>query len=147
MKQHPTPLPLPPAASSATDDVPHVYVVNSEEDFLEMIGELLSDSRVRVTLEQMRPNVAVTVDNLRSARPDLLLLDAVPYRNDADLLLDSLQADKDLSGLPVLLASTLPGFAEQVAARHDDFVREILPKPFDIDDFIGMLSRLLGKAI
>ena len=67
-------------------------------------AELLADARVRVTLEQLRPNVAVTADNLRSARPDLLLLDVVPFRNDADLLLDHLEADEDMRGLPVLLA-------------------------------------------
>jgi DNA-binding response OmpR family regulator len=145
MKQHPTPLPLPPAPTA--DGLPHVHVVNSDPDFLEMIAELLSDSRVRVTLEQMRPNVAVTADNLRSARPDLLLLDVVPFRNDADLLLGQLEADEEMRGLPVLLASTTPGFAERVAERHAEVVRDIVAKPFEVDDLLDRLGRLLNAPV
>ncbi len=143
--KRPTQLPLPPAPVAG--DLPHVYVVNSDADFLEMIAELLSDSRVRVTLEQMRPNVAVTVQNLRSARPDLLLLDVVPFHDDADVLLDALESSDDVHGMPVLLASTTPGFAEKVAARHGEFVRDILAKPFELDAFFELLSRLLREPI
>jgi CheY-like chemotaxis protein len=135
------PLPLPPATE--VDEQPHVYVINSDPSFLEMIGELLADTRVRVTLEQMRPNVLVTVDNLRSARPDLLILDVVPYRGDAERLLDSLCDDDGLSELPVLLACTSAGIAERVAERFPDLVRDVLPKPFDLNDFFARLERLL----
>jgi DNA-binding response OmpR family regulator len=121
--------------------------VNSDPDFLEMIAELLADARVRVTLEQLRPNVAVTADNLRSSRPDLLVLDVVPFRNDADLLLDHLEADENMQGLPVLLASTTIGFAEQVAERHADLVRDILAKPFEVDDLLDRLGRLLNERV
>ena len=145
MNQNPTPLPLPPAP--VADDAPHVYVINSDAEFLEMIAVLLEDTRARFTLEQMRPNVAVTVDNLRSARPDLLLLDVVPYREDADLLLDYLEEVEELSALPVLLASTAPGVAARVAERHGAFVRDILAKPFEIDAFYDLLSRLLREPI
>ena len=139
------PLPLPPVP--AADEKPHVYVINSDPAFLEMIADLLADVRVHVTLEQLRPNVAVTVANLRSARPDLLILDVVPFREDADLLLSQLEAEDDLMGLPVLLASTTPGFAEQVAQTHADFVRDILVKPFDLDSFYALLRRLLQAPL
>jgi DNA-binding response OmpR family regulator len=139
------PLPLPPAP--AGDEKPHVYVINSDPAFLEMIADLLADVRVHVTLEQLRPNVAVTVANLRSARPDLLILDVVPFREDADLLLSQLEAEDDLMGLPVLLASTTPGFAEQIAQSHADLVRDILVKPFDLDSFYALLRRLLQSPL
>ena len=135
------PLPLPPSAE--LEGPPHVYVINSDPSFLEMIGELLADTRVRVTLEQMRPNVLVTVDNLRSARPDLLILDVVPYRGDAEQLLDYLRDDDELHELPVLLACTSAGIAERLAERHADLVRDVLPKPFDLDEFFTLLERLL----
>lgn len=138
------PLPLPPSPAAEVDGQPHVYVINSDPSFLEMIGELLEDTRVRVTLEQMRPNALVTVDNLRSARPDLLILDVVPYQGDAERLLDLLRDDDDdLSELPVLLACTSASIAERVAERFPDLVREVLPKPFDLDDFFARLGRLL----
>lgn len=135
------PLPLPP--SPEPDGPPHVYVINSDPSFLEMVGELLADTRVRVTLEQLRPNVLVTVDNLRSAQPDLLILDVVPYRGDAEQLLDELRDDDDLNELPVLLACTSAGIAERLAERFPDLVRDVLPKPFDLDEFFTRLERLL----
>jgi CheY-like chemotaxis protein len=135
------PLPLPP--SPEPDGPPHVYVINSDPGFLDMISELLADTRVRVTLEQMRPNVLVTVDNLRSAQPNLLILDVVPYRGDAEQLLDHLRDDDDLNELPVLLACTSAGIAERLAERFPDLVRDVLPKPFDLDEFFTRLERLL----
>jgi DNA-binding response OmpR family regulator len=132
--------PLPP--TPAPPGIPHIYVINSDEVFLETIGDLLQDSRVRVTLEQMRPNIEVTMANLRSARPDLLILDVVPRRSDAQMLLERMLHDEELSRIPVLAASTNPGLAEQVAAKYQPLVRDLLPKPFDFDEFFATLRRL-----
>lgn len=129
--------------SLESSDLPFIYVVNSDPDFLEMIGGLLEDVRVRVHLEEMRPNVAVTLDNLRSAGPDLLILDVVPYRNDARLLLERIAADDELRELPILLASTSAGVAEELANAYGNQVLDVLPKPFDLDDFYAKLSHIL----
>lgn len=136
-------LPLPPVREG--DERPYIYVVNSDPDFLEMIGELLADARAQVTLEQMRPNVDVTLANLRLARPDVLLLDVVPFQRDAQLLLDRLEQDATLGELPVILASTIPAVAEQLAETHASLVRDILSKPFDIDDFFTILHRVVTR--
>jgi DNA-binding response OmpR family regulator len=133
-------LPLPP--TPAPPGLPHIYVINSDEEFLETIGDLLSDVRVRVTLEQMRPNVEVTLANLRSARPDLLILDLVPHRGDAEDLLSRMEADADLRALAVLAASTNPRLAERTTEAHPDLVRAILPKPFDMDELFNLLRQL-----
>jgi DNA-binding response OmpR family regulator len=133
-------LPLPP--TPAPPGVPHIYVINSDEEFLETIGDLLTDVRVRVTLEQMRPNIEVTVANLHSAQPDLLILDVVPHRRDAQWLLERMGADLELSQIPVLAASTNSGLAEQVAATYAPLVRAVLPKPFDVEEFFATLRHL-----
>lgn len=138
-------LPLPPVP--LPDDRPHIHVINSDEMFLEMMADLLADTRAHVTLEQMRPNLAVTVGNLRAARPDLLLLDVVPFRTEAATLLDLLERDADLRDLPILLASTSPDIAERLAAAHPTLVRDILPKPFDLEAFYAKLHRLAGIAV
>ncbi|MGH2514033.1 MAG: response regulator [Ktedonobacterales bacterium] len=132
---------LPP--SSGSSDLPNIYVVNSDPDFLEMIGSLLEDVRVRIHLEQMRPNIAVTVDNLRSAKPDLLILDVIPYQQDARQLMERIAADGELRHLPIMLASTSAGVAEELANAFGDQVLEVLPKPFDLDDFYLKVSRIL----
>lgn len=141
MSRHTDSPALPPSPESS--DLPYIYVVNSDADFLDMIGSLLEDVRVRVHLEEIRPNVAVTVDNLRSARPDLLILDVIPYQNDAGLLLERIAADDELRNLPIMLASTSTGVAEELANAYGNQVFDVLPKPFDLDDFYTKLSRVL----
>ena len=134
-------LPLPPFHPD--DGRPLVYVVNSNEEFLEMIADLLSDSRAEVVLEQMRPNVEVTLENLRSAHPDLLILDIVSHQKDGPILLARIAADAELQHLPVMLASTNPRVAEQLAGTYANVVRDVLPKPFDLDDFFAKLNQLV----
>jgi DNA-binding NtrC family response regulator len=132
---------LPPAPGP--DGRPHIYVINSDPDFLNLIRMLLEDARVHVTVEQLRPNVEVSLDNLRSARPDLLILDVIPYRHEAAVLLEHMERDDDLKRLPVLVASTTASIAEQLADAHPDIVRDVLPKPFDLDAFYATLSTLV----
>jgi DNA-binding NtrC family response regulator len=139
MSHRNTPLPLPPVASR--NGQPGIYVVNSDAEFLEMIGDLLADSQVTVSLEQMHPDVAVTLDNLRLARPNLLLLDVIPFRPVAERLLDEIEADPGLWQMSVIVASTSPAAAAQVAKAHPRLVRDILPKPFGLDEFYDTLSR------
>lgn len=134
-------LPLPPFHPD--DGRPLVYVINSNQEFLEMIAELLSDSRAEVVLEQMRPNLEVTLNNLRSARPDLVILDIIAHQKDGPLLLGRIADDPGLSHLPVMLASTNPRVAEELANTYPNVVRDILPKPFDLDDFFATLNRLV----
>jgi CheY-like chemotaxis protein len=137
----PEELALPPTPSP--DGKPHVYVINSSQDFLDMIHDVLSDAQLFVTLEQQRPNVEVTLQNLRAAQPDLLLLDVVPARSDAARLLAALADSEDLHEFPVLLASTSPQLAEALAKQYAALVREVLPKPFELDDLYARLHRLV----
>jgi CheY-like chemotaxis protein len=139
------PLPLPP--TPADEHKPHVYVINSSEDFLEMMDDVLSDVELHVTLEQLRPNVEVTLGNLRSARPDLVLLDVVPYRADSLRLLTALSDAGDLKHVPVVLVSTSTAMAGNLANQHAPVVREVLPKPFDLDTFYALLHRLIGVPV
>lgn len=145
MPDNDTTLPLPPTA--AHDNRPHIYVINGDEDFLEMMHDLLSDVRVHVTVELMRPNTGVTLANLRSARPDLVIVDVTPYTDSARSLLAALAAADDLRHRPVMLASTNLGLAERVADDYSDFVCDVLPKPFDVQDFYLKLHHLVGIAM
>jgi CheY-like chemotaxis protein len=135
------PLPLPPTPSP--EGQPHIYVINSDEAFLEMIADLLEDTRARVTLEHMRPTIEVTIANLRSAQPDVLLLDVMPIYQGAAQLLDRMDEEPELCEFPVILASTVPGVAERLAEAHAARVADVLPKPFDMDTFYTLLNRVV----
>lgn len=125
---------------------PVVYVVNSDPAFLEMIGELLADARVQVQLDQLSYHIEHTLDQLREIRPALLILDIVPGRDEPVQLLDQIQQSADLQSLPIMLASTSPGLAESAANMHPHLVRDVLPKPFDLEVFYTKLAKLVSGA-
>src|SRR5262249_2052316 len=112
----------------------HVYIVDCESEFLDVMAVLLEDPRedprVQRALEQMGPNAVVTLDTLRGARPDPVILEVVPCRQDAATPLVLLEQDPALCHLPILPASTSPGVAEQLVDAHDALVQDVLPKPF-----------------
>jgi response regulator RpfG family c-di-GMP phosphodiesterase len=134
-------VPLPPTPAEA--GLPHLYVLNTNPEFLDLIRDVLEDTRIHVTVEQMRPNVAVTQDNLRTAQPDLVVVDVVPSHEDAARLLAELAATPDLQDLPIMLASTSPQIAEALAQQYPEQVREVLSKPFDLDDLFAKLSEFV----
>jgi len=136
------PAPLPPTSNPS--DLPHIYVINSSSAFLELIRDILSDVRLHITLEQMRPNPEVTISNLRSAQPDLLILDVVPYTDDAIQILERMKDDSDLQNIPVMLISTSTNTAERIAETYTSLVREVLSKPFELDDLYAKLSKLIS---
>ena len=135
-------LPLPPQPDP--QGRPLLYVVNSNPEFLDLIRDILADVNMRVVVEQLRPNPEVTLSNLRSAQPDLILLDYVPFISDARLLLAALRDSADLHSLPVLLASTNPDAATDLASEFADQVVDVLPKPFDLDDLYRLMRQHLS---
>lgn len=133
-----TPLP------SAPPPLPHIYVLNADPSFLTLMGDLLQQKGVRVTLEQLQPHVDVTLDHLRAAAADLVLLDAPPTRPEPAQSLAGMAADTELRRLPVVLASTTPTLTSRLAEQYPDLVRATLPKPFELDVLYQTLGRLLA---
>lgn len=136
-----------PSSSPPRGDgiLPHIYVLDADPAFLEVAGDLLSEAGVRVTLEPIEGAAEEMLAGLRATEPDLLVLDVVPQRNDAAYLLTGMQADPALAKVPVLLTSTNPTIALSLATAHTALVRDLIAKPFDMDEFLAKLSHLLGR--
>ena len=129
---------------SAPAPLPHIYVLNAELSFLILMGDLLQQKGVHVTLEQLQPQVHVTLTHLRAAAPGLVLLDAPPTRPEPAQCLAGMAADAKLRQLPVVLTSTTPDLATRLADQYPALVRATLPKPFDLDVLYQTLGRLLA---
>jgi DNA-binding response OmpR family regulator len=77
----------------------------------------------------------------------LILLDLIPFRPDAVPLLTALASSEDMSELPVMLVSTNPTQAAEVADQFPQLVRDVLPKPLDLGDLFARLPQLAGVVV
>jgi len=135
--------PLPPTGSPGGQRR-HVFVLDADSAFLEVVGDLLADANVRATLELLQGDVAGVCERLAAEPPDLVLMDVAPQRTEAEALLQRMEADAALRAIGVLLVSTNLGLARRLAQTHASRVRDVLAKPFDLDEFYAQMRRLLG---
>ncbi len=120
-----------------------ILVVDDDTAILDLLRLLLESEGYAVTtaasLDQARAAIAV-------GRPDLVLCDvrlpdAAPFA-----LLDQLATDPATDTLPVLVCSGAAREIEQVTERLAQAHRAVVLKPFDIDDLLGTVARLLSGA-
>jgi putative two-component system response regulator len=84
------------------------------------------------------------MDSLTARRPDLLILDIdLPGLNGLDVF-DLLRNDRHWQGVPVLFLTALPEKA--ASANASAGVHEVMAKPFDVEDMLARVDRLMdGK--
>jgi DNA-binding response OmpR family regulator len=121
--------------------VKRVLVVEDDAD----IGTLIKatvEERLGVTADLVT-NGALVSDQLAAARPDLLILDVnIPGMNGLDVF-DLVRGGERWEG-PVLFLTAVPERALRAFARSG--VREIMRKPFDLDELTARVRELLARA-
>lgn len=116
-----------------------VLVADDEPDVADALRQVLTE-RLDVELDVVA-NGALVMDSVTARCPDLLILDvALPGLNGLDVF-DLLRSDPRLCGVPVLFLTGLPERAETASAATG--VHEVIAKPFDVDDLIVRVRRLM----
>jgi CheY-like chemotaxis protein len=121
---------------------PRISVINDNPEFLELMGDILGeDSGFAVTLHD---GARTGIDAIRSARPDLIIVDLLLGGASGWELVTLARADPTLADVPIIVCTAdvaqLRRRAEELAATSDVHV---LQKPFGIDDLLGTIDRLL----
>ena len=117
-----------------------VLIAEDEPDIVDALRQALLD-RLDVEADAVA-NGALVMDSIAARRPDLLILDVqLPGLNGLDVF-DLLRSDPLCQGLPVLFLTGLPERAETAIASFG--VHEVLAKPFDVNDLIARVERLMG---
>jgi CheY-like chemotaxis protein len=122
----------------------HVFVVNGEPDFLNLMRELLQDEDFNVTTTNYVPETFQTIEVLA---PDLIVADLVVGQRAGWELLEQLRAGAATRGIPVILASTDPKLLERAEAdterygEHESFV-----KPFSVERVVALIHDVIGPA-
>jgi DNA-binding response OmpR family regulator len=122
----------------------HVYVVNGSPEFLDIVRELLQEENYNVTTTNFVPRSFETIE---AAQPSMLIIDLVIGESAGWDLLARLRNAASTRDIPILLVSTRPHLLDEARDHHDEFGgdRHLL-KPFDLDDLLGLIEELIGKA-
>ncbi len=117
---------------------PRILIVEDDDITAECLSDLLSAEGYAT---QVLPTPR-TLEALRQAQPDLVLLDLVFPDARGEELLQALRRDRDLAAVPVVLLSAVPHLAERAAGLP---VQGHVSKPFDLDVLLRAVGELAGR--
>jgi DNA-binding response OmpR family regulator len=122
----------------------HVFVIQTEITFLDVVRELLVDERYHVTTTDFLPR---TFDAIAAFQPDLVILDLMFGRQAGWELLVQLTDAVITRDIPVIVTSTDPGLLHQAGDLQSRYGgRRFLIKPFDLDILLNAVHELIGQS-
>jgi CheY-like chemotaxis protein len=114
-----------------------VLIVDDEPAILETLASVLEDEGYRcLRAEDGKEGLAAVAQE----RPDLVISDVMMPGLDGREMLRAMRADPQIRDIPVIVMSAARGLPDIDRLDHDAF----LPKPFDIDNMLETVARLVG---
>lgn len=121
-----------------------IAAINDDTVFLDLLHELLSEEGYEVHLFKEANNA---YERVRELKPDGIILD---IRMDHPVtgwqVLELIKLDPALTNIPVVICSADLIALQERAVQLQSKGCEILPKPFDLDDLLGVLRRVVQPA-
>lgn len=120
-----------------------IAIIDDDMIFLELMQDLLGIGEgfeVATSSNWLDSHAFV-----QRTRPDLVIVDLMMGRDQTGwAVIDQLRSDPETSQIPIILCSA----AAPVMDRHADRLEqtpglELITKPFDVDQFLGVIERLL----
>ncbi len=131
-------------AKASTQLGKHVLVVNDTQEILDLFTLILEEEGYRVTA------LGFAVEDLRKIieiAPDLVILDLVFDREYVGWqTLQKMKMHRETEKLPVLVCTAEVRKAQEIQGYLAEKGVGLLLKPFDIDELIGQVGRLLGDG-
>jgi DNA-binding response OmpR family regulator len=121
----------------------HIMVVNDSVEFLQLMEDLLTDQGYEVSIVEKGAGTRAAAKRLQ---PDLLIIDVRMPDLDGFEVLNLLQLDPETAAIPVLVCTA----AVQDVQVQEPMLRDrgipVLFKPFDIDELLNTVRRLLDQS-
>lgn len=116
-----------------------IVVIDDERSILEALEFMLSEEGYHVRTAS-RGNELLS---LTREKPDLIILDLLISGEDGRQLCRMLKTREDTKDIPVIMISAHPNAYHSIKeCGADDF----LPKPFDMNEFLNVISKYCNKA-
>jgi DNA-binding response OmpR family regulator len=114
-----------------------IVIIDDDKDIAEVIGLLLE-------MEGYNPVVIYSgrdaLENIRKAKPHLIILDVMLDGFNGRAICDELKADPEMKKVPVILVSAAA--KNDMPGNHDLFIE----KPFNIDHMMSSINGYLDVA-
>jgi CheY-like chemotaxis protein len=121
--------------------IPTVLVADDEPEVLDLVRMLLEWEDYAV-VEAMDGQEAL--EKIRSTYPDLALLDVRMPKMDGLSVLEHLQSDPGLAGIPVVMLSVVTTYPQVETALRQGAIA-YLPKPFEIREIVRLVNQVLSS--
>jgi DNA-binding response OmpR family regulator len=120
----------------------HILVINDTQEILDLFRIILEDEGFRVTV------IGFAVEDMKKildATADLVILDLVFDREYIGWqTLQKMKMHRDTATIPVLVCTAEVRKAQEIQGYLTEKGVGLLLKPFDIDELIGQVRRLLS---
>lgn len=118
----------------------HILICDDDEGILEIVKIILTDQNYEITALSNSDKV---IDEVKSGKPDLVLLDLWMPGIGGDELTRQLKNDTETETIPVVISSASKDTAE---IAKDIGADGFILKPFDIEDLEKMVAKHLKKV-
>ena len=122
----------------------HVLVIDDAEELRALFRDIFEGEGCRVSLAATAPGI----EEVARLAPDLVVLDLL-LGSDEDaawLLLRAMRGDARLARVPVVVCSAATELLGRLRGELAALGAEVVPKPFDLDDFLGAVGRCLAAG-
>ncbi|RZJ20136.1 MAG: response regulator transcription factor [Acinetobacter sp.] len=115
-----------------------IYVVEDNDDIRELVEYLLETEGYKVS---GFPNATTFKEEIKNTTPDAVVLDIMLPDGNGIEICNNLKSTAATEKIPVLLMSANTNVSMiNSESKADDFIG----KPFDIDDLVGRVRKLLN---
>src|SRR5262245_59743597 len=124
---------------------PLVLVIDPDQWVLELIRELLEEEGYRVSTHACPPPDRDTIARLQ---PSLIIIDHFgPGLTAGWSFVQLLKRHHDTSAIPVVLCTGAHRQVEALESRLEAMDVAVVPKPFDIEQFLAMVKSALTSPV
>lgn len=121
----------------------HILCIEDEPEMIELVRLILERKGFRVTGAL---GGAQGLEALRKEKPDLILLDLMMPDIEGWEVYRQMKADPSLAGIPVIVVTAKVQSIDKVLGLHIAKVEDYLTKPFNPQQLLGSVSKVLGYS-
>jgi DNA-binding response OmpR family regulator len=124
---------------------PLIGIANHDSVLIRLLDQVLTEAGFQTI---QLPDGSRAYDEIKKARPDLIILDTwLESREAGWILFQVLRLDRETREIPVLICSSdLEEYEKRAAALEEHSRVDVLNKPFDIDVLIRRVNQMLSTA-